>query len=55
MTRDIEKAVFTSKACPLASQVTELLAESVGVEAAPTAGEERVQDHLTHLDIHKSM
>lgn len=51
--RDIEKAVFTSKTCPLVSQVTELLAVC-GSEAAPTAEEERVQDHLTHLDIHKS-
>lgn len=38
MTRDIEKAVFTSKACPLASQVTELLAESVGVRQHPQQG-----------------
>ena len=35
MTRDIEKAVLTSKTCPLASQVAELLAESVGVRQHP--------------------
>lgn len=30
MTRDTEKVVFTSKTCSLASQVAELLEESVG-------------------------
>lgn len=55
MTRDIEKAVFTSQTCPLASQVAEAPSRVCGSEAALTAEEDRAQDHLTHLDIHKCM
>ncbi|KAK4811153.1 hypothetical protein QYF61_019784 [Mycteria americana] len=43
-------SVFTGKACPEAFQVLESPSSICGSEAVPTAKEERVGEHLTHLD-----
>ncbi|GAB0209898.1 mitochondrial enolase superfamily member 1 [Grus japonensis] len=46
---------FTGKVCPQASQVPEHPSRVWGSEAVATVEEERVRNHLTHLDIHEPM
>lgn len=46
---------FTGKVCPQASQVPEHPSRVWGSDVVATVDEERVRNHLTHLDIHKPM
>lgn len=48
-------SVFTGKVFPQASQVPEHPSRVWGSEVVATVEEERVRNHLTHLDIHKLM